>query len=170
MNLNSSLVWRLGIAVLPNSNPWMNISGMFGTINKTTMFDVNATKYWNNGFFAQAGVIESIVDFIPGLVEKITPMWLGYAVSGWKNDRGLTLYSGIQPTVFDGEVKVKLPKLVDSQGIMHYTQESVAIRNKPVSFFGADQTWRLGKHLVSVGAVLNDQKAYQIRTTVKLNF
>ena len=163
-------MWRMGMAVLPNGNPWMNISGMFGTIRKTTMFDFNATRFWHNGFFAQAGVIESVVDFVPGLVEKITPMWLGYAVGGWKNTTGLTLYGGIQPTAFDGELKVRLPKSVDSQGVMHYTNETVAIRNKPVSFVGGDQTWRFGKHLVSVGAVVNDQRAYQARATFKFNF
>lgn len=170
INTNSMWIWRMGMAVLPNGNPWISVSGMFGTIKSTTMFDFNATRFWHNGFFAQAGVIESVVDFIPGLVEQITPMWLGYAVGGWKNQKGLTVYGGIQPTAFDGEVKVKLPKSVDAQGVMHYAHESVAIRNKPVSFVGADQTWKIGKHLISVGAVINDQKAYQAKATFKLNF
>lgn len=169
VNMDSPWLWRMGMAVLPNGNPWMNISGMFGTIRKTTMFDFNATRFWHNGFFAQAGVIESVVDFVPGLVEKITPMWLGYAVGGWKNTTGLTLYGGLQPTAFDGELKVKLPKSVDAQGVMHYTNESVAIRNKPVSFVGGDQTWKVGKHFISVGAVVNDQRAYQAKVTFKVS-
>jgi len=170
LNTDSPWIWRMGMAVLPNGNPWISVSGMFGTIKSTTMFDFNATRFWHNGFFAQAGVIESVVDFIPGLVEQITPMWLGYAVGGWKNQKGLTVYGGIQPTAFDGEVKVKLPKSVDAQGVMHYTQESIAIRNKPVSFVGADQTWKIGRHLLSVGGVVNDQKAFQLKTTLSLRF
>ena len=101
----SPWIWRMGMAVLPNGNPWINVSGMFGTIKKTTMFDFNATRYWHNGFFAQVGVIESIVNFIPGLVEEITPMWLGYAVGGWKNSTGVELLptgSDVTCQIFQG--------------------------------------------------------------------
>lgn len=167
--LDTSWTFRLGMAVLPHANPWMNISGMFGTINKTTMIDFNATKFWQNGVFAQAGIIESFVDFTPGLVEKITPMWLGYAVAGWKND-GLTVYGGIQPTIFEGGITVKLPTSVDSRGTMHYTQHNIAVRNQPVYFFGADKIWYVGKNLISISAVINDHRAYQAKATFKLNF
>lgn len=167
--INQPWTLRMGMAVLPNNNPWMNISGMFGTIHKTTMLDFNATRFWQNGAFGQIGIIESIVDFTSGLVEKITPMRLGYAVAGWKNN-GFTFYGGIQPTIFDGSIRVKLPTSVDAHGTMHYTQHNVAIRNQPVAFVGIDQFWNIGKHLVSVSAVVNDQRSYQTRASFKFNF
>lgn len=169
VNPTGPWLYRMGIAVLQNGNPWINMTGMFGNITKTTMYDFNATRFWSNGMFAQAGLMQSIVDFQPGLVEKISPMWLGYAVGGWKQD-GLTLYGGIQPTIIDGNAQVRLPTSVDSQGTMHYTTHNVAIRNRPVSFVGSDYTWRVGKHLFSVGAVVNDQRAYQTKATFKFRF
>lgn len=171
LNLRTDRNWtvRMGMAVLPNHNPWMSFTGMFGTINKTTMMDINATRFWKNGVFGQLGMIQSFVDFTPGLVEKITPLKLGYAVAGWKHN-GLTLYGGIQPTIFDGNITVKLPTSVDSQGTMHYTQHKVAIRNQPVSFVGADQVWKIGKHMFSLGAVINEQRSYQARASLKISF
>jgi hypothetical protein len=171
LNLNTDKNWnlRVGIAVLPNINPWMSITGMFGNINKTTMVDFNATRFWKNGVFGQIGLIQSIVDFSPGLVEKITPLRLGYAVAGWKSN-GFTLYGGIQPTIFDGSIKVKLPSSVDTHGTMHYTQHDVTIRNRPVSFVGADRTWKVGKHLFSLAAVINEQRSYQAKASVKFAF
>lgn len=166
---NKNWTMRAGVAVLPNHNPWMNITGMFGNINKTTMMDFNATRFWKNGLFGQLGVIQSVVDLSPGLVEKITPIRLGYAVAGWKND-GLTIYGGIQPTIFDGSIRVKLPTSVDAQGTMHYTQHNIAIRNQPVSFVGFDQGWKVGKHMISVGAVVNEQRAYQAKASFKFRF
>lgn len=171
LNLNTNKNWslRVGVAVLPNINPWMSITGMFGNINKTTMVDFNATRFWKNGVFGQIGLIESVVDFSPGLVEKITPLRLGYAVAGWKSN-GFTFYGGIQPTIFDGSIKVKLPSSVDTNGTMHYTQHDVAIRNRPVSFVGADRTWKVGKHLFSLSAVVNEQRSYQAKASVKFAF
>jgi hypothetical protein len=165
---NSSWVYRMGVAVLQKNNPWINVNGMFGNINRTTMYDFNATRFWNNGFFGQLGAIQSMVDFTPGLVEKISPMWLGYAVGGWKGN-GLTVYGGLQPTAFSGNIKVKLPTSVDTQGTMHYTTHSVAIRNQAVSFVGSDYSWKIGKYFLSIGAVINDQKAYQAKATFKVN-
>lgn len=168
LNTDSSWVYRMGVAVLQKGNPWISVNGMFGNINRTIMYDFNATRFWSNGFFGQVGTIQSTVDFTSGLVEKISPMWLGYAVGGWKSN-GFTLYGGLQPTAFSGNIKVKLPTSVDEQGTMHYTTHSVAIRNKAVSFVGSDYTWKVGKHLFSVGAVINDLKAYQTKATFKFN-
>lgn len=168
LNTNSSWMYRMGVAVLQKGNPWISVSGMFGNINRTTMYDFNATRFWQNGFFGQLGTIQSMVDFTPGLVEKISPMWLGYAMGGWKGN-GLTLYGGLQPTAFSGNIKVKLPTSVDTQGTMHYTTHSVAIRNQAVSFVGLDYTWSVRKNLFSVSAVINDQKVYQTKATFKFN-
>jgi len=168
LNTNSSWVYRMGVAVLQKGNPWISVGGMFGSINRTTMYDFNATRFWNNGFFGQLGTIQSMVDLTPGLVEKISPMWLGYVVGGWKGN-GLTVYGGLQPTAFSGNIKVKLPTSVDTQGTMHYTTHSVAIRNQAVTFVGSDYTWKVGKHLFNIGAVINDQKAYQAKATFKFN-
>ena len=166
---DTSWSYRAGVAVVPNGNPWFGFNGMYGEIKQTTMFDFNATKFWSNGTFGQFGVIRSTVDFTPGLVEKITPMWLGYAVAGWKNE-GLTLYGGIQPTAISGNASVSLPTSVDSQGTMHYTQHNVKIRNNTVSFVGVDQHWSIGKHSIGMGMVVNSQRAYQAKASVKINF
>lgn len=166
---DTSWSYRAGVAVVPNGNPWFGFNGMYGEIKQTTMFDVNATKFWSNGTFGQFGVIRSTVDFTPGLVKQITPMWLGYAVAGWKSE-GLTLYGGIQPTAISGSASISLPTSVDSQGTMHYTQHNVKIQNSTVSFIGVDQNWNMGKHLFGIGMVVNSQRAYQAKASVKINF
>ena len=150
-------------------NPWISISGMFGTIRQTTLYDFNATYTGHNGMFGQIGVMHSIADYTAGLVEKISPMWLGYAVGGWR-DNGFTVYGGIQPTIFDGTATVKLPTSVDSQGTMHYTQHTVSIRNRPVAFAGVEKVWRWAKHAFGLSGVVNDEKAYQTRATYTYKF
>lgn len=150
-------------------NPWMSITGMFGNVRQTMLYDFNATYSGRNGMFGQLGVMHSVVDFSPGLVEKISPMWLGYAVGGWRNN-GFTVYGGIQPTVFDGTATVKLPTSVDNQGTMHYTQHTVSIRNRPVTFAGVEQVWRWARHVFRLSGVVNDEKAYQTRATYTYKF
>jgi len=170
INLDSPWVFRAGMSTLPNGNPWFNMSGMFGTIRSTYLYDFNATRFYQNGMFGQLGLMKSIVDFKPGLVEDITPMWLAYTVAGWRQD-GFTAYAGIQPTVFDGEVKVKLPTFVDNRGTMHYTQHNVAVRNPLVSFAGVDHTWNFNKSMMaSVGAVINDRGASQAKISFSFRF
>lgn len=159
---------RTGITRV-QGNPWISLSGMFGSIQQTTMYDFNTTYIGNNGLFGQFGLVQSIVDYTPGLVEKISPMWLGYAVGGWR-DNGFTMYGGIQPTIINGTATVKLPTSVDNQGTMHYTQHTVSIRNRPVTFAGAEKIWRRGGHSFGLSGVVNDEKSYQAQATYTYKF
>lgn len=153
--------YRFGAAKMEGS-PWFNFSGVFGRIQNSTMLDFTATRTWSEGFFAQAGVIQTATQFSPGLVTDITPVWAGYAVTGWQ-DRNWTVYTGLQPTIFSGDMTLRLPTSVDQTGTMHYTEHKFNIRNQPVAFAGMERRWQQRQHSVKFSGVVNDQGTYQTR-------
>jgi hypothetical protein len=114
-------------------------------------------------------MIQTATQFSPGLVTDITPIWAGYAVTGWQ-DQALTVYIGLQPTVFAGSMTLRLPTSVDQTGVMHYTEHKFNIRNQPVAFVGMERRWQQRQHSVKFSGVANDQGTYQTRLAYSYDF
>ena len=165
---DSAWTHRMGVTRMGGS-PWVGFSGIFGQIQNSTMLDFTATRTWSEGFFAQAGVIQTTTQFSPGLVTDITPIWAGYAVTGWQ-DRNWTVYTGLQPTIFAGDMTLRLPTSVDRTGTMHYTEHKFNIRNQPVTFAGMERRWQQRQHSVKFSGVVNDQGTYQTRLSYSYDF
>jgi hypothetical protein len=165
---DSAWTHRIGITRMSGS-PWFGFSGIFGKVQNSTMLDFTATRTWAEGFFAQAGVIQTATQFSPGLVTDITPIWAGYAVTGWQ-DRDWTVYTGLQPTVFAGDMTLRLPTSVDQAGTMHYTEHKFNIRNQPVAFAGMERRWQQRQHSVKFSGVINDQGTYHTRVSYSYDF
>ena len=165
---DSAWTHRIGITRMSGS-PWLGFSGIFGKVQNSTMLDFTATRTWSEGFFAQAGVIQTATQFSPGLVTDITPVWAGYAVTGWQ-DRDWTVYTGLQPTIFAGDITLRLPTSVDQAGTMHYTEHKFNIRNQPVAFAGMERRWQQRQHSVKFSGVINDQGTYQTRLSYSYDF
>jgi hypothetical protein len=165
---NSAWTHRIGVTRMSGS-PWFGFSGIFGKVQNSTMLDFTATRTWSEGFFAQAGMIQTATQFSPGLVTDITPIWAGYAVTGWQ-DQAWTVYTGLQPTVFAGSMTLRLPTSVDQAGVMHYTEHKFNIRNQPVAFAGMERRWQQRQHSVKFSGVVNDQGTYQTRLAYSYDF
>lgn len=159
---------RIGAARMPGS-PWLRFNGIFGTVESSTMLEFTGTKFWPEGYFSQAGAIQTSTQFTPGLVTDISPIWAGYAMAGWAN-RDWSLYGGVQPTIFAGHMTLRLPTSVDNQGTMHYTQRKFDIRNDPVTFVGMEKRWRWGQHGLEAAAVTNSQALHAVNIKYRLDF
>lgn len=164
----SPVTYRIGMTRMPGS-PWFGFSGVFGTVESSTILDFTATRPWSTGMFVQGGVMQTSTEIRPGLVQTVSPLWAGYAVGGYQ-DRAWSVYGGLQPTLFAGDLDLKLPTSVDSNGIMHYTDRRVKIRNEAIVFAGAERRWQQSDHSWKLGGVVNDQKQYQIKFTYGYQF
>lgn len=159
---------NLGLARMPGS-PWIGFSGVFGTIQDSMMLDGTVNRRWQNGVFAQASVMQTTTQFLPGLIDEITPIWSASAMAGWQ-DQNWSLYGGIQPTMFAGSVSMRLPSSVDTQGRIQYTRYSSKIRNDAVAFAGAQRRWRHQDHSAALATAINDQGSYRVQFTYQKEF
>jgi hypothetical protein len=151
------------------ANPWLDFSGVFGRVRGARSFDTTLSRAWNNGHWAQVGVMQTVTDMDAGLVRSVDPLWSAYAVTGYRQDRS-NFYGGIQPTLFHGQIHLSLPTHVDSQGILHYTEQSVAVRNRPVAFVGADHTLPSRHGHMRFSTVINQTGAYRVGVNIQRKF
>jgi hypothetical protein len=166
---SSSWVNRVGVARMPGS-PWLAFSGIFGQVNSSTILDFSTTKLMASGYFAQAGIMQTVTEFSPGLVTDISDIWAGYMVFG-QNQESWSLYGGMQPTIFSGSIKLKLPTSVDQQGTMYYTEKNVSIRNQPVAFAGAEYRFKISRQQnMKMTGVANNIGNYQLQLIYSLGF
>lgn len=165
---DTSWVHRVGMARIKGS-PWFGFSGIFGSIQNSTVIDFSSTRLFGNGVFAQAGVMQTSTNFTSGLVTAVDPLWAGYFVAG-RTTKEWSVYGGLQPTLFSGDIALKLPTSVDSRGVMHYTERKFSVRNDPVMFAGVERRWKQRNHTWKVNGVFNDTGAYQARFSYSMGF
>lgn len=166
---NSPYLLHVSMSQMPGS-PYFAFGGVFGTIKQSTILDTSVTRQWAQGFWAQGGVMQTTTAMEPGLVRSVSPIYSAYAVGGYR-DESWSLYGGLQPTIFAGSLELRLPTRVDSQGILHYTDKSINIRNEPVAFFGAEKHWRWTRsNSTNLGAVINTENQYQLQIKHKISF
>jgi len=126
-------------------NPYVNFSGVYGQTRSaaTTEYSVQyqpgqrVTRLGDpQGWWAQGGVMMTRVDYTPGMVSEVTPIYAlhgmgGYQVGNWN------MFGGIKPTVVSGQVTFTAPTGVDTDGVMQY---STVINNlagsDPVAYAG----------------------------------
>jgi hypothetical protein len=151
------------------NNPWLDFSGVFGRVRGATSFDTTLSRAWQTGHWAQLGVMQTKTDMDSGLVRSVDPLWSAYAVAGYRKDRS-NFYGGIQPTLFHGEIHLSLPTHVDNQGVLHYTEQSVSVRNRPVAFVGADHTLTIKHGHLRMSTVINQTGAYRVGLNIERKF
>lgn len=154
-------------ATLIQGSPWLGLSGIFGSVTSSTILDTSVTRHWSSGAWAQAGIMQTVTAINPGLVRSIDPIFSAYAIAGYRT-KSWTLHGGLQPTIFSGSMDLRLPTSVDSQGVLHYTDSKVQIRNQPVGFVGGGPRWQAGNHLLSLDAVANTASRYQVMLKYRL--
>jgi hypothetical protein len=160
--------YRIGMARMAGS-PWLSFSGVFGSIESSTIIDFTAAKQWSSGLFAKVGSMQTSTQIQPGLVQSVSPLWSAYAVGGYQ-DQQWSVYAGLQPTIFAGHVDMKLPTSVDSAGKMHYTDTRIAVRNPAVTFGGIERRWLHKTHSLTWSAVATEQGQWQAKLTYGARF
>lgn len=150
-------------------SPWLSFSGIFGSVNHSSITERSVTKTWDNGSWMQFGAMQTSTAITPGLVTGLSDIWSVHAVAGMQQENW-TFYGGVQPTIVKGSVDVRLPDSVDSSGNLNYTNHSVKIRNNPVGFAGLQYSKQYKNQKVTMGAVANSTGQYNTKINYVLEF
>lgn len=161
---DSRTIMQVGSTRMQGS-PWMNMNGVFGKIESSTILETSISKSWTSSAWTRVGVMQTASTITPGLVTSITPIWSAYMVAGWQHD-ALKIYGGVQPTIFAGKFNLRLPDRVDADGVMYYTDSKHRLRNDAVGFLGAEHTWTARPLKYRLNSVVNQQSQYSVRFSV----
>ena len=109
-----------------NYNPHAQFSGMWGDVMGTSIIEYDYTLRGNNGTWAQVGFMNTTTDLHPGIINRISDVQSAYLTAGYQY-QNIGFYAGVQPTVIGGHVDLKMPSMVDEQGVMSYTHSRVSM-------------------------------------------
>ena len=133
LDLNVTLLWD-------KDSPWVNMTGVWGQVNRTKTFDTSIT-WSDNDVWAQAGAMHTDTDINTGLVVNIEEAISAYAIAGVNRD-DFTFYTGVKPKVINNsKIGLSIPNSVDSNGVMHYSSASNNYGTSTVAFVGAGHTF-----------------------------
>jgi hypothetical protein len=139
-------VWSIGTSLLPineslsvsaqittlNYNPWIQLSGMWGSINYSSMFESTVT-YKKSDWQNQIGYILTTSDINPGLITKVDNFHAVWLETGYATKR-FGFFTGVRPWIVNGSVNAELPTGIDTQGNIQYTNTHFKINN-PVNMY-----------------------------------
>ena len=136
-------------------NPYVSFSGAYGQTNLSTTTEYSLmyqpgqrlTKRGQpQGWWAQGGVMLTKVDFVPGMVTEVTPIYAMQGMGGYQY-QDWNFFGGFKPTVVAGDVHMTLPTSVDVNGVMQYSQVQNTLSGlDPVAYVGV----KFQKHLPDV--------------------
>lgn len=108
-------------------NPYVNFSGAWGQTKISNTYEYS-TMYRPNpqGAWAQAGVMQTVTQFTPGMVQSVTPIYSAYATAGYQLGNWNT-FTGVKPTIVSGNITVNVPTGVDADGNMQYNSVKASL-------------------------------------------
>lgn len=127
-------------------SPWLNISGVFGSVESSDITEVSLHRVFDTGSWTQVGYSISQTDIKPGLVVSADPIHALYAVMGHRFDgalKGLEVMTGVEPRVVAGKLGVNIPERVDTSGNLMYNYSTIELRNKLKQFTRFDYTYEM---------------------------
>ena len=116
-----------------SGSPWLSFSGIFGRIDSSLILESSLSRSWGSGHWIQLGATQTSTKFSPGLVTKISDIYSVFGAVGWSSNNW-KIYGGIEPYVISGRVSLRLPARVDTQGVLHYTDHDIKIKNSATGF------------------------------------
>jgi hypothetical protein len=139
-------IWSIGTPLLPvneslsvsaqittlNYNPWIQLNGMWGSINYSSMFESTVT-YKKDNWQNQFGYILTTSNINPGLVTRVDNFHAIWLETGYATER-FGLFTGVRPWIVNGGVNAELPTSIDTQGNIQYTNMHYKINN-PVNMY-----------------------------------
>ena len=131
--------WSYGASITQMSgSPWFSFSGAFGDDISSTITEANLQLPASDDITVQIGVMHTDTEFTQGLVRDIDSVWSAYAFAT-RDFGNLSLSAGMEPTHLSGKMTLELPEAVTSDGVMHYQQHTIAIRNEQTLFISGSQ-------------------------------
>jgi hypothetical protein len=138
--------WSIGTPLLPineflsinaqittlNYNPWIQFSGMWGSVNYSSMFESTLT-FKKTTWQSQIGYILNTTNINPGLITKVNDFHALWLETGYATEK-FGFFAGVRPWIVNGSINADLPTSVDTQGNLHYTSTQFKINN-PVNMY-----------------------------------
>jgi len=153
---------------LADRNPWFHMSGMWGTINRSETIETVVTHV-KDKFMFNMGNMHTTTDFDSGLVTNVTPIDSVWGEISWRNE-GLRLAVGSMPYVVKGDIDVRLPSTIDSQGIVHHDTFNFEIENQFATYSSVNYTNSFRNINYTLGAYSNTLGFYQAQVKLNLAF
>lgn len=145
---NASDNWNYTISQthMDGFSPWLNISGVFGSVNSSDTTEVSLHRVFDTGSWTQIGYSISQTDINPGLVVSADPIHALYAVIGHRFDgalNGLEVMTGVEPRIVAGKLGINIPERVDNSGNLMYNYSTIELRNKLNQFTRFNYTYEM---------------------------
>jgi hypothetical protein len=123
-----------------NTNPWLNFSGSFGSVNNSSTIEQVMT-YRKNGFSMQGALMMTTTNFTPGIITDVSPIMAAWAETGYRyNDSrfgDLGFYVGVKPVVLSGNITATIPTGVDNAGNVVYTNTKMGVVSQTTPYVRA---------------------------------
>ena len=123
-----------------NTNPWLNFTGSFGSVNSSSTVEQVMT-YRKNRFTVQGALMMTTTNFKPGIITDVSPIFAGWVETGYRyNELGfgdLGLYLGVKPVVLSGNVTATIPTSVDISGNPVYTNTKMGVVSQTTPYVRA---------------------------------
>lgn len=177
---NNNGVWSIGTPLLPvneslsvsaqistlNYNPWIQLSGMWGSINYSSMFESTATykkANWQN----QLGYILTTSDINPGLVTRVDNFHAVWLETGYATER-FGFFTGVRPWIVNGGLNAELPTSIDKQGNIQYTNMHFKINNPTNMYIRTVYTDTITKNIAyKLSGMFVDNGQYRTQLELK---
>jgi hypothetical protein len=138
--------WSIGTPLIPinesvsvsaqmttlNYNPWIQFSGMWGSVNYSSMFESVITHRKNN-WQQQFGYIYTTTNMNPGIITQVDNFHAVWLETGYATEK-FGFFTGVRPWIVNGGVNAELPTGIDTQGNLQYTNLHFKINN-PVNMY-----------------------------------
>ena len=108
-------------------NPWINMSGMWGSINQSNISE-GTLSYRKGNWVSNIGMMHTQTDMTPGLITEVNDIYAAWGDIGWQHeDNILGVYTGVDPVVISGSVTVSLPSAADNKGNLMYSETTISL-------------------------------------------
>jgi hypothetical protein len=150
------------------TNPWVDVSGVWGNANSANTIDTNLVWSKDN-FWVQGGAMVTNTDLTSGLVSDIDNLYSVYATAGWEEDNW-TFYAGIKPKLVKGGIEFNLPSEVDGNGVMHYSKQKSQVKANTTSFIGGSWQQGMNGYVLTTDGAIDSNNNYKISSNIVINW
>jgi hypothetical protein len=150
------------------TNPWVDVSGVWGNLNSTNTVDTNLVWSKDN-FWAQGGAMAINTDLTLGLVSDIDNLYSVYTSMGWEEDNW-KIYTGTKPKLVKGDIEFNLPSKVDSSGVMHYSKQKSQVKANTTSFIGGSWQQGMNGYVLTTDGVIDSGGEHHTSITINKKF
>lgn len=150
-------------------NPWIQFSGMWGTVNYSSMFESVLTHKKEN-IQSQFGYILNTTNIRPGLITKVQDFHAVWLETGYATEK-FGFFTGVRPYIVNGGVNAELPTGVDTQGNLQYSNTHFKINNPVNMYLRSVYTDTISKNLAyKVSGMFVDNGQYRTQLELKYSY